>query len=48
MYQIKPIVNNARTIFKVANEFTKTNEQNNITVKKQDDINYDDGPSFFI
>ncbi|MBO6145405.1 MAG: hypothetical protein J6O62_01205 [Bacilli bacterium] len=48
VYQIKPIVNNARTIFKVANEFTKTNEQNNITVKKQDDINYDDGPSFFI
>ncbi|MBQ9024701.1 MAG: hypothetical protein IJ105_05780 [Bacilli bacterium] len=58
VYQIKPIVNNARTMLRVANEFTKTNSSNNfnnnsINNNSNTNINYDnnytdDGPNFFI
>lgn len=55
VYQIKPMVNNAKTIFRVASEFNKTssnnksnNNQNNIINNYTND-NYDDsGPNFFI
>ncbi len=57
-YQMKPIVNNARTIFKVANEFNK-NTNNNVNNNYQNnnmnnyndysnDYNNENGPSFFI
>lgn len=52
VYQIKPIVNNAKTMFRVANEFTK-NTSNNVNQvqynneQTTENDNYD-GPSFFI
>ena len=54
VYQIKPMVNNAKTIFKVANEFNKTNNSNlNNNKNINYNINYNDnidneGPNFFI
>ena len=55
VYQIKPMVNNARTIFKVANEFSKTNSnnnQNNVYQNNKNNFNSsnnsDSGPNFFI
>lgn len=56
VYQIKPIVNNARTMFRVANEFTKTNSNNSNSIKNNynnNNINTsndieDNGPNFFI
>ena len=55
VYQIKPMVNNARTIFKVANEFSKTNSnnnQNNVYQNNEKNFNSsnnsDSGPNFFI
>ena len=53
VYQIKPMVNNAKTICKVANEFNKTNSTNpvNTNINKYTDTQttcYDDGPNFFI
>ena len=57
VYQIKPIVNNARTMFKVANEFSKANNNSNTNVKNNinnynNSNNYtnedDNSPSFFI
>lgn len=52
VYQIKPIVNNARTMFKVANEFTKANTSNNVNNNYNQNINTnnysDEGPNFFI
>jgi len=52
VYQIKPIVNNARTMFKVANEFSKANSNNSSNNTKQEyNNNYipdDNGPNFFL
>ena len=60
VYQIKPIVNNAKTMFRVANEFSKTNTNNvnntnnkniynNANYNSNYNNNYDDeGPNFFI
>ena len=56
VYQIKPIVNNAKTMFRVASEFSKTNTNMNINNNKNTynninyNSNYDDenGPNFFV
>lgn len=52
VYQIKPIFKNARTMFKVAKEFTNTNNTNNNQkyIDNTNNITYksDNGPSFFI
>lgn len=58
VYQIKPIVNNAKTMFKVASEFNKTNNINNTNNTNNNYVNQsnqyqnntynDDGPNFFI
>ncbi len=60
VYQAKPIISNARTMFKIANEFTKSNSKgssvnksNNINVSNSNIENksYDDSdnqPYFFI
>ena len=53
VYQIKPIVNNAKTMFRVANEFNKTDsniQNNNYNKNTYTNNNYidDDGPNFFI
>ena len=56
VYQIKPMVNNARTIFKVANEFNKSssnvtqpnNYQNNAHNDNYNNSYNDSGPNFFI
>ncbi len=56
VYQVKPIINNAKTMLKVASAFTKSNNSNNNTntntqVSNNNYINNDDyneGPSFFI
>lgn len=47
VYQIKPIVNNAKTMFKVANEFNKTNNIQTNNEIKEESLNNND-PSFFI
>ena len=51
--QVKPIIGNAKTMFKVMNEFKKSeNPKKNLnsfnTTKKNISINNDDGPTFFI
>lgn len=56
VYQIKPMVNNARTMFKVASEFSKTNMNdsnqgnfvNNNNLNYSNDYDENTGPSFFI
>ena len=48
VYQIKPIVNNAKTMFKVASEFTKNTSDKNDIQKDQVKQYNDNGPSFFI
>lgn len=58
VYQVKPIVNNAKTMFKIANEFGKSSrntneieskENQNFNTIKEENINYDnEGPNFFI
>lgn len=50
VYQIKPIVNNARTMLKVANEFSKTNKTSNTSdIPKSNTTTKDNnGPNFFI
>ncbi len=59
VYQVKPMINNAKTMFRIASEFTKTNSNNN---SKSNSNNYtkssnysnlsnsdnNEGPSFFI
>ena len=55
--QVKPIIGNAKTIFKVMNEFKRAESQNNTTTnikpnkyERNDSIksNDDNGPTFFI
>ena len=55
--QVKPIIGNAKTIFKVMNEFKRTESSNNTITninpskhKHSNTIksNYDNGPTFFI
>lgn len=54
--EVKPMIGNAKTMFKVMNEFKRvekpTNKQNSIEKEKNDEINnkssYDDGPKFFM
>lgn len=57
--QVKPMIGNAKTMFKVMNEFKKTdkkiyNESNNVysynkqNIVKNNIINEDNGPTFFI
>lgn len=59
VYQVKPIFNNARTMLKIASEFTKSNSNNNSSSNKnitntsyqkvnENTYSDDDGPSFFI
>ena len=51
VYQIKPMVNNAKTIFKVANEFNKSDSNVTQPNNYQNNINNnhnDSGPNFFI
>lgn len=53
VYQIKPIVNNAKTMFRVASEFSKTsnnniNQNSNTNNTITNDYSQNDGPSFFI
>ena len=54
--QVKPIVGNAKTMFKIMNEFKRSEKSNqniyrkNNNIKKYNNniINNDDGPTFFI
>lgn len=49
--QIKPVVGNAKTIFKVMNELKKTNtkyEEKKEIFKENISNTYNDGPNFFI
>ncbi|MDD3453620.1 MAG: VrrA/YqfQ family protein [Bacilli bacterium] len=57
--QVTPVFNNAKTMFKVMNEFKKVDTPNNVSssnnAKKNivknnlsDQKNYDNGPTFFI
>ena len=48
--QARPILKNAKTMFKVMNEFKKVDAVSTSTNidKKQNIINYDNGPTFFI
>ena len=49
--QIKPVVGNAKTMFKVLNEFKKNNKKEVIKKEPIQEVissNYDNGPKFFI
>lgn len=56
VYQVKPIINNAKTMFRVAGELAKSNSNNsnvkeNVTNKQNYSNNYiqdNNNPSFFI
>ncbi len=58
VYQVKPIVNNAKTMFKIASEFGKSNTNNtetssnevqNYETNETENISFDnEGPNFFI
>ena len=49
--QIKPVIGNAKTMFKVMNEFRKTDKNNiinKVTTKEEPKEIYNEGPKFFI
>ena len=59
VYQVKPMINNAKTMFRIASEFTKSNTDNKVSTNNEtkesntqtsyDNYNYDNnGPSFFV
>ena len=57
VYQVKPIINNAKTMFRVASELNKSNTRNKINNNVNNNVNHnnintnlnsDNEPSFFI